>query len=111
MCLWKGKDPCVDEKGRDQKGPIYRLEGERPERTHIFQWLPGGVWRCSIKMAAEDKLDASLTAFTLPEHVSLVVYGSRGVQGPLQLQDSSRDLFLLGQTDQFDVSLADRKMA
>ena len=55
-------------------------------------------------MAAEDRLDASLTAITLPEHVSLVVYGARGVQGPLQLQDSGRDLFLLGQTDQFDVS-------
>jgi hypothetical protein len=56
-------------------------------------------------MAAEERLDPNLEAFTLPEQVSLKVFGKKGTKGPVQLQDSSRNLFLLGQTDKFDVSL------
>lgn len=68
------------------------------------RFLSGGVWTCKVKMAAEDRLDAKLPAVSLPEQVSVTVFGSHGVRGPIELQDETRDLFLLGHIDEFRVS-------
>lgn len=54
-------------------------------------------------MASVDALDVSQISHDAPHQAYLVVYGSKGVSGPLKLEDGKNEQFLLGQTYSFKV--------
>ncbi|KAJ8306150.1 hypothetical protein KUTeg_016695 [Tegillarca granosa] len=65
-----------------------------------------GIWNCSVITADKDKLPSSaIDRSSRSRAISLVVYGDKGVTGPLELTNQNPELFLPGQIDVFSVSM------
>ncbi|KAK3777632.1 hypothetical protein RRG08_021747 [Elysia crispata] len=60
-----------------------------------------GIWTVYIKMAASEKLDISKGSDTARQGVSLVVYGTQKVIGPVELGKDMTGRFEPGQTEVF----------
>ncbi|XP_012939779.1 lipoxygenase homology domain-containing protein 1 isoform X2 [Aplysia californica] len=60
-----------------------------------------GIWTCQVRMAAQEKMDVSEIASARSHLVSLVIYGTHGVTGPMELGETQADRFAPGQVETF----------
>lgn len=74
----------------------------------LQHWVSSeGRWNCTVKTADIDQLpDVAKNRSSKSREVSLMIYGSESVQGPIELISSRGEAFLPGQTDTFSVSMA-----
>ncbi|CAG5116254.1 unnamed protein product, partial [Candidula unifasciata] len=60
-----------------------------------------GIWSCFIKIAGMDKVNISEIIHQASPKLSLTVYGSKGIAGPLILEDRKNGSIIPGQTCSF----------
>ncbi|XP_046584646.1 LOW QUALITY PROTEIN: lipoxygenase homology domain-containing protein 1-like [Haliotis rubra] len=97
--LWMDSG-CEDRRLVRELTPFAHLQ-PGPEITPAQRSKSKGVWTCFVTMATEDKLDMSQTDFSKPRPVTMFVYGSRSVEGALELTNGKKTHLMPGQTHKF----------
>ncbi|XP_048249875.1 lipoxygenase homology domain-containing protein 1-like isoform X2 [Haliotis rufescens] len=91
---------CEDRRLVRELTPLAYLQ-PGPEITPAQRSKSKGVWTCFVTMATEDKLDMAQTDFSKPRPVTMFVYGSRSMEGALELTNGKKTHLMPGQTHKF----------